>query len=89
MLSTSEMTGEASGKWDELPFQMTHTKSRKHPHTHYNGQAWKYLMRLHSSTSDFVTRESLHVKHGVNRPREAVMTPAEEELRGEGGREQE
>lgn len=34
----------------------------------------------------FVTRdkrESLHVKHGVNRPREAVMTPAEEELREE------
>lgn len=62
-------------------------------HTRARTRTDKYLMRLHSSTSDFVTRderESSHVKHGVNRPREAVMTPAEEELRGEkGGREQE
>lgn len=46
----------------------------------------QHLMWLHCSTSDFVIRdqrESWHVKHSVKQPREAVMTPAEGELKGE------
>lgn len=40
LLSTSEMTGEASGKWDKHLFQITHKVTKTHKHAHCDRQAW-------------------------------------------------